>query len=52
VLGALITVAVLVVVIPVTLCMSGAVAAGLLGYFLKETVEDDHEGSELIDLNR
>ena len=25
--------------------------AGILGYTLKDTVEHDHEGSELVDLN-
>jgi hypothetical protein len=51
VLGALIIAAILVVVIPVAVAMSGAVAAGLLGWSLKDTVERDHEGSELVDLN-
>jgi hypothetical protein len=51
VLGALIIIAVLVVVIPVATIMSGVVVAGILGYTLKDTVERDHEGSELIDLN-
>jgi hypothetical protein len=41
----------LVVVIPVATAMSGAVAAGVLGWFLKDTAERDHEGSELVDLN-
>ena len=51
-LGALIIAAILVVVIPVAVCMSGVVAAGLLGWSLKDTVEHDHEGSELVELNR
>jgi len=51
VLGAAILVVVIVVVIPVGLMMSGAVVAALLGWSLKNTVEGDHEGSELIDLN-
>jgi hypothetical protein len=51
VLGAVIIVVVLVVAIPVGMLMSGAVAAGVLGFFLKDTVERDHEGSELVDLN-
>ena len=50
-LGALIIVVVLVVAIPVGVFVSGAIAAGLLGHFLKDTVERDHEGSELVDLN-
>jgi len=31
--------------------VSGAVASGLLGYFLKEEAETAHEGSELIATN-
>ena len=42
---------VLVVVIPVSVLVSGAVASGLLGYFLKEEAETSHEGSELIATN-
>jgi hypothetical protein len=39
------------VVVPVAIAMSGAVAAAILGFFLKDTVEREHEGSELVDLN-
>ncbi len=42
---------VLIVVIPVSVLVSGAVASGLLGYFLKEEAETTHEGSELIATN-
>jgi hypothetical protein len=51
VLGALIIIAILVVVVPVATIMSGVVVAGILGYTLKDSVEKDHEGSELVDLN-
>ena len=51
VLGALIIIAILVIVIPVATIMSGVVVAGILGFSLKDTVEHDHEGSELVDLN-
>jgi len=51
VLGALIIIVALVIVIPVATIMSGVVVAGILGYTLKDTVEHDHEGSELVDLN-
>jgi len=51
VLGALIMVAVLVIVIPVATMLSGVIIAGILGYSLKDSVEHDHEGSELVDLN-
>lgn len=49
--GALGIVFVLVVLIPVTVLVSGAVASALLGYFLKEEAETSHEGSELIATN-
>ena len=32
--------------------VSGGVLAAILGWSAKETVEAQHEGSELIDLNR
>lgn len=37
--------------IPVGVMVSGAVAAGLLGFFLGSDAEARHEGSELIELN-
>jgi membrane glycosyltransferase len=50
--GAILMVIVLVLVIPVAVCMSGAVVAALLGWSLKEDAEARNEGSELIDLNK
>ncbi len=50
--GAIIIAVILVVVFPVVVALSGAVGAGILGYFLKETGEVVNEGSELIELNR
>lgn len=50
-LGAIILIIVL-LVLPVAICMSGAVAAGVLGWSLKEDADTRHEGSELIDLNK
>ncbi len=49
--GALGIIIVLVVVIPVTVLISGGVASALLGHFLKEEAETAHEGSELIATN-
>jgi hypothetical protein len=50
--GGLLMVIVLVFVIPpLVLITCGFVAAGL-GFTLKDDVEQRHEGSELIDLNR
>lgn len=51
VLGAVILAVVLVIIIPVSVMMSGAVIAGVFGKFLKDEAETTHEGSELIDLN-
>lgn len=49
--GAVVIVVVLVVAIPVTVLVSGALVAAILGWALKETAEADHRGSELVDLN-
>lgn len=51
-LGPTIIVIVLVVAIPVGVVMSGAIMAAILGWALKTDVEEAHEGSELIELNR
>jgi hypothetical protein len=50
--GPIIIIVVLVVAIPVGVVMSGAVMAAILGWGLKSDVEEAHEGSELIELNR
>ncbi len=50
-LGAIIIAVVIFIAIPVGVSMTGAVVAGILGWSLKETVEDSHEGSELIELS-
>jgi hypothetical protein len=50
--GAIILAIVLVVVIPVAVCMSGAAVAALLGWSLKNDADARNEGSELIELNR
>ena len=49
--GVILIVAVLVVVIPVSVLMSGGVASALLGYFLKDEAETSHVGSELLETN-
>ena len=51
-LGAVILAIVILIVIPVSVLMSGGVAAATIGYFLKEEGEASHPDSELIDLNR
>ena len=50
--GAILMAIVLVVVIPVAVCMSGAALAALLGWALKEDADARNAGSELIDLNK
>ena len=50
--GAVLMAIVLVVVIPVAVCMSGAVVAALLGWSLKEDADIRNECSELIALNK
>jgi hypothetical protein len=49
--GAIVLAVIILVVIPVSVILTGAVVAGILGWSLKETGEATHEGSELIDLN-
>jgi hypothetical protein len=51
VIGAIVLAVVLVVVFPVVVALSGAGAAGILGFFLKDDADKRHEGSELLDLN-
>ena len=48
--GAIAIVAIL-VVFPVLVMLSGALAAVVLGWLLVENAEAQHEGSELIDCN-
>ncbi|MDZ7679478.1 MAG: hypothetical protein U5K29_13125 [Acidimicrobiales bacterium] len=49
-IGPAVIVVVLLVVIPVGVLISGAVAAGLLGWLLRNNGEVEHEGSELVEL--
>ena len=49
--GAIIIVIVL-LVLPVIMCMGGAVLAAGLGWSVKTKVDEANEGSELLDLNR
>ena len=50
-LGAVLMVILLVVVIPVGILVSGAVAASLLGGLLKRDVDAAHEGSALLEVS-
>jgi hypothetical protein len=51
VIGAIIIVVVIVIALPVSFAMGGAVASAVLGFFLRDNAEREHEGSELLDLN-
>ena len=50
-IGAVLMILLLVVVMPVGILMSGALAAALLGGLLKKDVDNAHEGSELLALS-
>ncbi len=50
-LGAIILALVIVVAIPVSVILTGAVVAALMGTSLTKDGKARHEGSELIDLN-
>ena len=50
-LGAIILAVIIVIAIPVSVAMTGAIVAGILGWSLKENGVATHEGSELIDLS-
>ncbi len=47
-----IAIAVALLILPVLMCMGGAVLAAAVGWSLKEKVDEAHEGSELLELNR
>ena len=49
--GVVIIALVLVVAIPVAVLMSGAVASAVLGALLKRDTDQQHEGSELLELS-
>lgn len=50
--GPFIIVFVLLIALPVSFLVGGAVVAAVLSMSLKSNAEATHEGSELIDLNR
>ncbi|MCB1004746.1 MAG: hypothetical protein KDB35_11250 [Acidimicrobiales bacterium] len=49
--GPVLIVLALVLVLPISVLLSGAVLAGLLGWLVKSEVDAEHEGSELLELN-
>ena len=46
-----IAIVIVLLVLPIVVCMSGAIAAAIIGHFLVQDAEARHEGSELLDLN-
>ncbi len=50
-LGAIILAVIIVVAIPVSIMMTGAIVSAILGWSLKDNGEATHEGSELVDLS-
>jgi hypothetical protein len=51
-LGPILIVVAVVLVLPPMFLIGGMLFTAVLGWLLKETVEEQHAGSELIDLNR
>ena len=47
-----IAIAVVLLILPVLMLMGGAVMSAVLGWSVKTKVDEAHEGSELLDLNR
>lgn len=52
VIGPIIIVVALVVVIPVSVCMSGAAVAWILGWFMKDDAEKRNAGTEYVELGK
>jgi hypothetical protein len=50
--GAVLIAIVLVIVIPVAVCVTGAAVAALLGWSLKNDADARNQGSELIELDK
>jgi nitrogen fixation-related uncharacterized protein len=50
--GGIVIAVVLVLLIPVSVSILGAIIAATLGWSLKDNAEQEHAGSELIDINR
>jgi hypothetical protein len=47
-----ITIVIVLLVLPILMCMGGAVLAAGLGWSLNTKVDEANEGSELLELNR
>lgn len=49
--GTIVIIILLVIVVPVMIIMSGLVASALLGSILKKDVDQQHAGTELLELS-
>ena len=49
--GAIAIVIILVIAIPVGVLVSGAAVAGIIGWILKAEVDEEYEGTELLDIS-
>jgi hypothetical protein len=50
--GPIILAVIIVIVLPIAFLLTGGVIAALYSYLLPNTVDAEHEGSELISLNQ
>ena len=50
-LGAVIVAAIIVVILPPLYFITGGILSAIMGWLLKHEAEEEHAGSELIDLN-
>ena len=50
-LGAIIIAVVILIAIPVSIILTGAVVAAILGWSATENGEESHQGSELVELS-
>lgn len=49
--GVILIVIALLVVLPVSILVSGGALAGVISFFVQKDVDDHNEGSEFLDLN-
>ena len=50
--GTIIIIVLLIVIVPVSIIMTGLLFSGILGTILQKQVDSDHEGTELYELSR
>ena len=50
--GTFIIIVLLMIIVPVSIIMTGLLFSGILGTILQKQVDSDHEGTELYELSR